>query len=363
MYTNYFGLKEKPFSITRDPRFLYMGEVHREALAHLLYGTGSSSCFILLTGDLGTGKTTVCRCLIAQLSENTDVALISNPRLTSVELLESICAKLGIETVEKKTDPEWYLELIREHLCKAHGMGRHTVLLIDEAQNLSLELFEQLRLLTDIECDQEKPLKVVLIGQPELRQILSQDNVSEISQRITSRYHLLPFDRENCFSYIHHRLSMGGEQEEIFSKAAMVRVFELSSGIPRLVNVLCDKALQIAFQDKKYLVSPQNVEKAGREVLGDLSGDAERPTRKQLWFGLIVAVLLFLIGGGAVSYYVSQQASVSGSPATVTEKTAVPERGAVVEPPSDEKSNMQNQPAGVEEKKVKIRIIPLKIEE
>ncbi len=362
MYTNYFGLKEKPFSITQDPRFLYMGEVHREALAHLLYGTGSSGCFIILTGDLGTGKTTVCRCLIGQLSENTDVALISNPRLTSAELLESICDKLGIEAAEKEADPEWRLELIRGHLCNTHRAGRHTVLLIDEAQNLSLELFEQLRLLTDIECGHEKPLKVVLIGQPELRQILRQDNVSEINQRITSRYHLLPFDRENCFSYIHHRLSMGGEQEEIFSRAGLDRVFELSSGIPRLVNVLCDRALQIACQEKRYLVSPRNVEKAAREVLGDLSGDDELSTRKQLWLRLLLVVLLFLVGGGVVSYYMSRQMSVNGPPAIATE-TVGPERVTVVDPPPDENPNRQDQSSEVEEQKVKIRITPLKLED
>ncbi len=366
MYINYFGLRKKPFSIIPDPRFLYMGEVHREALAHLLYGTSSSGCFILLTGDLGTGKTTVCRCLLAQLPENTKVVLIDNPRLTSVELLQSICSKLRIEADGGEMSSPSYLELIREHLCDAHQEGRHVVLLIDEAQNLSLELFEQLRHLTDIECTQEKSLKVILVGQPELRQILSQDDVSEISQRISSRYHLLPLDRENCFSYIHHRLSMGGEQEEIFSKAALSRVFELSSGIPRLVNVLCDRALQITCQDEKYLVSARHVDRAATEVLGDLSEINRGGGRKQLWLRLLLAVLLFLGGAGALSYYLSQSPVSSGeSSAPVAAMDVEIGKGAEQLSGQVPDGDRQQQPqqVAVERKTTKIRIVPLTVEE
>ncbi|MEN8199410.1 MAG: AAA family ATPase, partial [Thermodesulfobacteriota bacterium] len=272
MYTSYFGLKEKPFSIAPDPRYLYMSELHREALAHLMYGISSDGCFILLTGDVGTGKTTVCRCLLAQLPANTDVALIVNPRLTVQELLETICNELGIPIDEGQESTKVYIDRLNSFLLEAHGSGRNVALLIDEAQNLSLELLEQLRLLTNLETDHKKLLKIVLLGQSELRQILEQPEATQINQRVTSRYHLLPLNREDSFAYIHHRLGVAGEREKVFSKAALSKIYERSRGIPRLMNVLGDRSLLGAYVEEKYLVSGQIVEKAAREVLGGEEG-------------------------------------------------------------------------------------------
>ncbi len=310
MYSNYFGLKEKPFSISPDPRYLYMSELHREALAHLLYGISSDGCFILLTGDVGTGKTTVCRCLLAQLPDNTDVALIVNPRLTVFELLATICDELEIAfdaSEESEKSVKAYIDRLNVYLLDAHARGRNVALLIDEAQNLSLDLLEQLRLLTNLETDQKKLLKIVLLGQTELREVLNQKEAAQINQRISSRYHLLPLDRWNSFAYIHHRLAVAGERRQIFSKSALSRVFEFSKGIPRLINALCDRSLLGAYVEEKSQVNPRIVDKAAREVLGDVSDKKEKSTRKQLWKKLLLAVLIFLLGAGGASYYYSKQ--------------------------------------------------------
>ena len=359
MYTNYFGLKEKPFSIAPDPRYLYMSELHREALAHLLYGISSDGCFILLTGDVGTGKTTVCRCLLAQLPDNTDVALIVNPRLTVLELLETICDELEIPMDGGDKSAKFYIDRLNIYLMKAHASGRNIALLIDEAQNLSLDLLEQLRLLTNLETDHKKLLKIVLLGQTELRQILNQEGAVQISQRITSRYHLLPLDRENSFAYIRHRLAVAGEREEIFSKSALSRIFELSSGIPRLINVLCDRSLLGTYVEEKYQVSAQIVDEAAREVLGDFTEKKEQATRKQLWLKLTLAVFVFLLGAGGASYYWSNRASVVPlpNPQQIEEKNVDAAVKKIMAKPAVE----EPQAAETEERKASIRIVPLKI--
>jgi general secretion pathway protein A len=377
MYTTYFGLKEKPFSIAPDPRYLYMSELHREALAHLLYGISSDGCFILLTGDVGTGKTTVCRCLMAQLPDNTDVALIVNPRLTVPELLETICDELGIPVGDGGKSVKSYIDRLNDYLLKAHASGRNVALLIDEAQNLSLDLLEQLRLLTNLETDQKKLLKIVLLGQTELRQILNQEGAAQISQRITSRYHLLPLDRENTFAYIHHRLAVGGERQEIFSKTALARIFEFSSGIPRLINVLCDRSLLGAYAEEKYLVSAEIVDRAAKEVLGDFTEKKGQATRRQLWGKLALVVLLFLIGAGGASYYLSKQLPLVVFPVhqqveeeiiadavveTIIEPVVEPVAEPVVEPvvaPVIEEPQAEKK----EEPETSIRIGPLEIHE
>jgi len=253
MYTNYFGLKEKPFSIAPDPRYLYMSERHREALAHLLYGVSSDGCFILLTGDVGTGKTTVGRCFLAQLPDNTDVAFIVNPRLTVLELLETICQEFEIPLDNREQSVKSYIDRLNIYLLEAHANGRNSALLIDEAQGLSLALLEQLRLLTNLETNQKKLLKIMLLGQSELRDKLKQKEAAQINQRVTSRYHLLPLDRENCCSYILHRLAVAGERQKIFSKKALDRIFLLSGGIPRIINVLCDRSLLGTYVEGEYL--------------------------------------------------------------------------------------------------------------
>lgn len=381
MYTKYFGLKEKPFSIAPDPRYLYMSELHREALAHLMYGISGDGCFILLTGDVGTGKTTVCRCLLAQLPDNTDVALIVNPRLTVLELLATICGELEIPSNDGEESVKAYIDRLNDYLLDAHARGRNVALLIDEAQNLSLDLLEQLRLLTNLETDQKKLLKIVLLGQTELRQILNQEEATQISQRITSRYHLLPLDRENSYAYIHHRLAVAGEREKIFSKSALSRIFELSHGIPRLINVLSDRSLLGTYVEEKYMVSSRIVEKAAKEVLGsDVAEAEEKSTRKRLWGRLLLFALIFFLGAGGASYYFSKQIPFQKDPEPITEETtkSAPPRSEketlAVEPTEQTTKNEvqmseatapkePKEPKEEKEHKVTIRIDPLEISE
>ncbi len=325
MYTKYFGLKEKPFSIAPDPRYLYMSELHREALAHLLYGISGDGCFILLTGDVGTGKTTVCRCLLAQLPENTDVALIVNPRLSALELLETVCDEFKIPIEENEKSLKTYIDKLNVYLLAAHAKGRNVALLIDEAQNLSLDLLEQLRLLTNLETDQKKLLKIVLLGQTELREILNREDAAQINQRITSRYHLLPLDKENTANYINHRLGVAGEANLIFSKSALESVYEHSCGIPRLINVLCDRSLLGTYVEEKYLVSKGVVKKAAREVLGGVERKKTGQQKGQQTLIIVLLVLLFLMGVGTVSYYSASQSRVAGriDPVSVEEAVGV----------------------------------------
>jgi general secretion pathway protein A len=304
MYTTYFGFKEKPFSIAPDPRYLYMSELHREALAHLLYGISSDGCFILLTGDVGTGKTTVCRCLLEQLPDNTDVALIVNPRLTDLELLETICDELEISLEEGERSAKFYIDNLNRYLLGAHARGRNTALLIDEAQNLSLDLLELLRLLTNLETPKKKLLKIVLLGQSELRQILENSGADQISQRITSRYHLLPLGRADVFAYIRHRLLVAGVREKLFSEAALARIYLLTQGIPRLINVVCDRALLGAYVEGRYVVNVGIVDQAAEEVLGTAGGrHGKRRNKKRLLRTVLLALLLFVLGFGAATYF------------------------------------------------------------
>ena len=305
MYTHYFGLKEKPFSIAPDPRYLYMSALHQEALAHLLYGVSSDGCFILLTGDVGAGKTTVCRCLLEQLPENCDLALILNPKLNAMELLASICDELEIVVTGRKISVKTYIDRLNRYLLAAHGRGRITALLIDEAQNLSIDTLEQLRLLTNLETSKQKLLKIILLGQPELQQLLDQEAVAQISQRITSRYHLFPLASQEVSAYVEHRLSVAGGRRRLFSEAALRRVAKLSRGIPRLINLLCDRALLGAYVEEKDQVDLRTVNQAAREVLGrPEKGRGLRSMIQGVSFSTLVSgLLLVVLGLLAISLY------------------------------------------------------------
>lgn len=270
MYTRYLGLLEKPFAIAPDPRYLYMSERHREALAHLLYGISSDGCIILLTGDVGTGKTTVCRSLFRQLPKTTDTAIILNPKLTAKELLVTICDELEIISKVKGNSTKAYLDAINHHLLEAHSKGRTTAVIIDEAQNLNFGVLEQLRLLTNLETDKQKLLKIVLLGQSELRKALERPEASQINQRITSRYHLMPLAQEEVYTYIRHRMEIaGGGKSDFFTEGAIKRVYQLTRGIPRLINVICDRALLGAYAQDKRLVNTNMLNQAASEVLGE----------------------------------------------------------------------------------------------
>ncbi len=269
MYIRYFGLLEKPFAIAPSPRYLYMSELHREALAHLLYGIDSDGCIILLTGDVGTGKTTVCRFLLEQLPKTTDSAIILNPKLTARELLQTICDELEISPHMEGTSTKSYIDAINHHLLSSHSQGRTTVVFIDEAQNLNVGVLEQLRLLTNLETDKHKLLKIVLLGQTELRTQLERPEATQINQRVTSRYHLQPLNKKDVYAYIEHRLEVAGSgKNNFFSSGAIKRIFHLSKGIPRLINMICDRALLGAYAENRHRVDREIVNKAALEVLG-----------------------------------------------------------------------------------------------
>ncbi|MFW8602011.1 AAA family ATPase [Desulfobacterota bacterium M19] len=269
MYRNYFGLRQKPFSIAPDPAFLYMSERHREALAHLLYGIRSDAGFVLLTGEVGTGKTTICRCLLEQMPESARVAYIINPRLSTLELLVSICEEFGIACPPEGASGKLLVDLINEYLLKAHAEGCKPVLIIDEAQNLSHDLLEQIRLLTNLETNEQKLLLIIMLGQPELRDKLLRPELRQMQQRITARYHLGPLSKSDTCAYVNHRLAVAGSRRRLFTSAALSRVFAFSGGVPRLINLLCDRSLLGAYSKGDTKVNRAIVGRAAGELLND----------------------------------------------------------------------------------------------
>nr|WP_082708381.1 AAA family ATPase [Marinobacterium profundum] len=313
MYNNYFGLSESPFSIAPNPRYLFLSEQYQEALAHLLYGIGSNGGFVLLTGEVGTGKTTVCRCLLEQMPDNTDVAMILNPKASVEELLSALCDELAIayppgDQVRSKT----YIDLINRHLLDAHARGRSTVLIIDEAQNLGVTLLEQVRLLTNLETNECKLLQIVLVGQPELLELLARPELRQLSQRITARYHLGALSLKDLEAYIVHRLAVAGLNRPIFPVSTLKRLYRLSGGIPRVVNILCDRALLGSFVQRDNHVEVATLIKASREVFGDEA--ALRLSPKDSWRWLlalaVAAVLAAWLVGFAAAAWVADGARV-----------------------------------------------------
>jgi general secretion pathway protein A len=272
MYHDFFGIAENPFSITPDPRYLYMSKGHQEALAHLLYGVKEGGGFVLLTGEVGTGKTSVCRCLLEQLPETADVALILNPRLDEIELLASICDELGVAYPAKTRSLKVLVDRLNSHLLEVHAKGRHAVVIIDEAQNLSAGVLEQVRLLTNLETATRKLLQIILIGQPELIGLLERDEMRQVVQRITARYHLRPLNRGETRAYIAHRLAVGGLAPDIFGPAALNAIYRRARGVPRLINSLCDRCLLGAYAQNRKSVGPRMVRQATKEVLGKSRG-------------------------------------------------------------------------------------------
>jgi general secretion pathway protein A len=269
MYLKFFGLNEKPFAITPDPRYLYLSERHAEALAHLLYGINESGGFVQLTGEVGTGKTTIVRSLLAQAPKDAEIALILNPRMTAPEFLLTICEELGLEVpAASGTSLKDLVDILSRHLLAAHAGGRRVVLVVDEAQNLSPEVLEQVRLLTNIETNTQKLLQIILIGQPELRELLARNELRQLAQRITGRYHLDPLSREETTAYVRHRLRVAGATTDILSPWALREVFRLSRGVPRVINVLSDRALLGAYSLDRHRVTGTLVRRAAAEVFG-----------------------------------------------------------------------------------------------
>ncbi|TSD70861.1 AAA family ATPase [Janthinobacterium sp. KBS0711] len=275
MYTHYFQLKQSPFSIAPDPRYLFMSERHREALAHLLYGVGSGGGFVLLTGEIGAGKTTVCRCFMEQIPENCQLAYIFNPKLSVEELLLSICEEFRIALAPGVASVKGYVDAINAHLLASHAQGKNNVLIIDEAQNLSAAVLEQLRLLTNLETSERKLLQIILIGQPELRAMLARPELEQLAQRVIARYHLGSLTADETASYIRHRLAVAGSTAQTpFAPRLMAQIHGLSKGVPRRINLLCDRALLGAYVENQPQVTRQILRRAAEEVFAEEGGRA-----------------------------------------------------------------------------------------
>jgi general secretion pathway protein A len=268
MYLEHFGLREFPFSLAPDPRYLYLSAQHREALAHLLYGVQSEGGFVQLTGEVGTGKTTVCRTFLEQLPPGTRAALILNPALTAEELLETVCDEFGIPPADGGSGVKAALDRINRFLLEVHAAGGRAVLVIDEAQNLDAAVLEQVRLLTNLETSRTKLLQVILMGQPELRLTLARPELRQLAQRVTARHHLRPLTREETAAYVRHRLEVAGCHDELFPAALVGRLRRLSRGVPRLINIICDRALLGAFAQGLHRVDRATLNRAAREVAG-----------------------------------------------------------------------------------------------
>jgi general secretion pathway protein A len=296
VYPKYFGLTEPSFSIAPDPHYLFLSEQHKEALAHLLYGAGESGGFVLLTGEVGTGKTTVCRAFLEQLPEGVDVALILNPAVTANELLLNLCDEFRVEVPEGERSVKILVDRLNAYLLDAHAKGRRPVLIIDEAQNLRPKVLEQVRLLTNLETSKHKLLQIFLIGQPELRRMLERDALRQINQRITARFHLRPFNLRETGDYIRHRVAVAGVDRPLFTAAAIRQIYKSSGGVPRIVNILCDRALLGTCVTRGSQVTPAIVKTAAREVHGDRMEKPPRPVVRP-GFAIAAALTLLLTAG------------------------------------------------------------------
>ena len=268
MYEQFFQFKEAPFTIAPNPRYLYLSEQHREALAHLTYGLEEENGgFILLVGEVGTGKTTVCRCLLGQIPETAKLAMILNPRLNEQELLETIGDEFGISYPANASN-KILIDTLNTWLLAVHAKGQRAVLVVEEAQNLSREVLEQLRLLTNLETNEHKLLQIILIGQTELLATLADPELRQLSQRIVARYQLKALDESDVQAYITHRLQVAGSSQMIFSPSVVKRIAKLSRGIPRLINLLCARALLGCYAQGRYQVDHKTLIQASHEVLG-----------------------------------------------------------------------------------------------
>ena len=298
MYTRFFGLNEKPFAITPNPRYLYMSERHAEALAHLMYGLNEAGGFIQLTGEVGTGKTTVIRTLLEQLPQHADVALILNPALTPLEFLQAICQELHIDiNTSGPHGSKQLIDALNVHLLDKHAKGRRVVVIVDEAQNLAPATLEQVRMLTNLETATHKLLQIILIGQPELREVLARSELRQLAQRITGRYHLAPLDRDDTAAYVRHRMKIAGAREDVFSESALREIHRCSDGVPRLINIICDRALLGAYTLERYEIKAGLVREAAREVAGHWR-------TRSAWFRYpIMATLLIVVMASGIYFW------------------------------------------------------------
>ena len=296
MYLEYYGLREPPFSITPDPRYVFLSERHRDALAHLLYGIGKggSGGFVQLTGEVGTGKTTLCRLLLEQLPENTRVALVLNPKLSPVELVESVCEELKLDISGRRGSLKGLTDTLNAYLLDAYAQGLRVVLIVDEAQNLSIDSLEQVRLLTNLETPTQKLLQIILLGQPELRDVLARPELRQLAQRITARYHLTPLDSGETEAYVRHRLAVAGCSRIPFSRLGVKALYQRSGGVPRLINIIADRSLMAGYAREQDSIGERIVDRAADEAL---PGHARYWMRRYGRWAAAAALVLAVAGG------------------------------------------------------------------
>lgn len=304
MYQKFFGLNEQAFSIAVNPRYLYMSDHHREALAHLVYGIRVGG-FVLLTGEVGTGKTTIIRCLLEQLPDTTDIAIVMNPMASAPELLTIICDELGVAYNAGTATTNDLVNALHQYLLRCHEQGRKTVLLIDEAQLLTPDVLEQIRLLTNLETTTEKLLQIILVGQPELKDLLARPSLRQLSQRITARFHLQALSLADTHAYIGHRLVVAGldSQPNPFPSDIIKRIHEFSGGVPRLINILCERLLLGAYGRNQRVVDRAIFQQAVDEVAGKALPAPAPSVSYSAWrLGLIGGLIILLVGMVFLSY-------------------------------------------------------------
>ncbi|TWX68450.1 AAA family ATPase [Colwellia sp. C1TZA3] len=381
MYTSYFGLEEKPFSIAPNPDYLFMSDRHREALNHLTYGLGDTGGFVLLTGEVGTGKTTLSRHLMENLPENTQAAFILNPTLSSQELLATLCDELKIRYRKTGATLKTLTDKIQQKLLKNHSDDTNTLLIIDEAQHLQPEVLEQLRLLTNLETNTKKLLQVILIGQPELQQLLQRRDLRQLAQRITARYHLLPLNKQEVEQYLKHRLSVAKCFRNIFDKSAVNAIHKTCKGIPRLMNLLAERSLINAYNSNNAVVNRKIVLQAAYDALGDEF--QVKPWWQNTWakVGALVTTLSLVLAVGV--WWGTYQAYNIGADAKVSrvainqvdtiaeqEQLAVQEETAVVaeksvqagSDTSNDTSSGTNLPISAVDKTIQAKVIEANVE-
>lgn len=334
MYKDFFGFVELPFSIVPNSRYLYLSQRHKEAITHLQAGLGDGGGFAMLTGEVGTGKTTVAKAMLANLDENTKAGLILNPTFSSRDLLEAICDEFKV-TYPQDATLKQLNQAIHEYLLRNHKLGWTTLLVIDEAQHLAADVLEQLRLLTNLETDTRKLLKVLLVGQPELQRLLQTTQLRQLAQRITGRYHLLPLDEKETADYIAFRLHTAGGDQQLFDRSSTKLIAKYSHGIPRLINLVCDKSLNMSYYKGNVVVDRQTVHQACEEVMQFQAEiyQQDKPVRRNFewpaWGSVAIGVFAALGVGWAVTHNMPMKVPTNTAP-TVAAQT--PMQPAVVAP-------------------------------
>ena len=332
MVLDFYGLAEPPFSLTPDPRFVFLSDRHREALAHLVYGIGQGGAggFVQLTGEVGTGKTTLSRLLLEQLPDNVRPALILNPRLSPVELVEAIAEELGVDVSTVRGSQKGVVDALNRGLLASHAAGKGVVAIIDEAQNLSDEALEQVRLLTNLETARQKLMQIVLLGQPELREKLSQPHLRQLAQRITARYHLAPLDADETEAYLRHRIAVAGGKRFPFATDAVRALHRHSGGVPRLINILADRALLAGYVGDAGTIGRAMVDHAAREV----SGEAPAPTRRGAALRAVALLAVSALLAAGIAWWMSRPAGPV--PMDIAEQQDSPPAAIPTPVPTDE---------------------------